>query len=209
MCERGVIVSYETIRRWCLKFGPVIAAVIKRRRPRPHDKWHLDEVVITMNGQTSYLWRAVDADGMVLDIVVQKRRHQEAAEVLLRRLVEGYADEPRVVITDTLASDAPAIKKMLPRTEHRVHKGLHKRAQNPPQPTRQRERAMRRFTSPEQAQRSLEPFGPLRVHVCPRRHRLPAAHYRAVLTARFATWREVTGCAASQTQMVVAGTART
>ncbi len=97
MFERGIVVSYETIRRWCLTFGPRIAAEIKRRRPRPNDKWHLDEVFITMNGKTSYVWRAVDADGRVLDIVVQERRNQEAAEALLRRLVNGYADEPRVV----------------------------------------------------------------------------------------------------------------
>ena len=196
MCERGVIVSYETIRRWCLKFGPVIAAAIKRWRPHPNGKWHLDEVFTTMNGTTSYLWRAVDADGMVLDILVQERRNQEAAKALLRRFVEGYPDDPRVVVTDTLASDAPALKKVFPRTEHRAHKGLHKRAENAHQPTRQRERAMRRFTSPEQAQRFLEPFGPLRAHVCPGRHRLSAACYWATLTKRFAMWGEVTGIAA-------------
>ncbi len=151
MVERGVIVSYETIRRWCLKCEPIIAAEIKRRRPCPNGKWHLDEVFITMNGKTYYLWRAVDTDGMVLDILVQERRNQEAAEALLRRFVEGYPEEPRVAVTDKLASDAPALTKVFPHTEHRAHKGLHNRAENSHQPTRQRERAMRRFTSPEQA----------------------------------------------------------
>jgi len=196
MVERGVIVSYETIRRWRLTFGPVIAAELKRRRPRPNGKWHLDEVFIKMNGKTYYLWRAVDADGMVRDIIVQEHRNQEAAEALLQRLVDGYPDEPRVVVTDKLASDAPALKKMLPRTAQRAHKGLNNRAENSHQPTRQRERAMRRFKSLPQAQRFLEPCGPIREHFCPGRHRLPAAPYRAILADRFETWREVTGIAA-------------
>jgi len=122
---------------------------------------------IKMNGKTYYLWRAVDADGMVLDILLQERRNQEAAETFLRRVMESYPDEPRVTVTDKLASYGPAIKKVLPRTEHRKHKGLNNRAENSHQITRHRERAMRRFKSPEQAQRFLEPFGPIRDHVCP------------------------------------------
>lgn len=196
MFERGLIVSYETIRRWCLKFGPAIAAALRRRRPQPKDKWHLDEMQIKMQGKTYYLWRAVDADGMVLDILMQERRNQEAAETFLRRVVQGSPEEPRVAVTDKLASYGPALKKVLPRTEHRKHKGLNNRAENSHQPTRQRERAMRRFKSPEQAQRFLEPFGPIREHFCPGRHRLSARCYRATLTVRFATWREVTGIAA-------------
>jgi len=196
MLERGVVVSYETIRRWCHKFGPVFAAGLRRRRPQPKDKWHMDEVQIKMQGKTYYLWRAVDADGMVLDILVQERRNQEAAEAFLRRLVEGYPDAPRVAVTDKLGSYGPAIKKVLPRTEHRKHKGLNNRAENSHQPTRQRERAMRRFKSPQQAQRFLEPFGPIREHFCPRRHLLSAPAHRAILADRFATWHEVAGIAA-------------
>ncbi len=133
---------------------------------------------------------------MVLDVLIQERRNQEAAEALLRRLVEGYPDEPRGTVTDKLASYGPALKEVFPHTEHRAHKGLNNRAENSHQPTRQWERAMRRFTSPEQAQRLLEPFGPIREHFCPGRHRLPAARYRAILTTRFATWREGAGLAA-------------
>jgi putative transposase len=194
--ERGVVVSYETIRAWCLTFGPAVAAALKRRRPQPKGQWHLDEMFIKMRGKTYDLWRAVDADGMVLDILVQERRHQEAAEAFLRRVVEGYPEAPRVTVTDKLASDGPAIKKILPRTEHRRHKGLNKRAENSHQPTRQRERAMRRFKSPGQAQHFLEPFGPIREHFCPGRHRLSATVYRATLRRRFAVWHEVTGTAA-------------
>jgi putative transposase len=102
--ERGVVVSYETIRSWCLKFGPAIAAELKRRRPQPKGTWHLDEMYIKMNGKTYYLWRAVDADGLVLDILVQERRNQEAAAAFLRRVVDGYPQAPHVVVTDKLAS---------------------------------------------------------------------------------------------------------
>jgi len=196
MLERGVIVSYESIRRWCLKFGPIYAAGIRRRRPQPRDTWHLDEVFIKIGGRTYYLWRAVDADGMVLDILVQERRDQEAAETFLRRLVEEQSTEPRVIVTDKLASYAPAIKKVLPQAEHRKHKGLNNRAEVSHQPTRQRERAMRRFRSPAQAQRFLEPFGPIREHFCPGRHRLSGSEHRATLIARLASWHEATTLAA-------------
>jgi putative transposase len=196
MFDRGVAVSHESSRRWCHKFGPIYAAEIRRRRPQPKATWHLDEVFVKMGGRTYYLWRAVDAEGMVLDILVQKRRNRDAAETFLRRVVEGYPEEPRVAVTDKLASYAPALKKVLPRTEHRKHRGLNNRAENSHQPTRQRERAMRRFKSPEQAQRFLERFGPIREHFCPGRHRLSASEYRATLTARFATWRAVAGVAA-------------
>jgi len=151
---------------------------------------------IKMQATTYDLWRAVDADGLVLDILVQERRHQEAAEAFLRRVVGGYPQAPCVAVTDKLASYGPAIKKDLPRTEHRRHKGLNNWAENSPQPTRQWERAMPRFKSPGQAQRFLEPFRPIGDHFSPGRHRLSAAQYRAVLRRRFATWHEVTGTAA-------------
>src|ERR1700736_4321099 len=106
MFERGIIVSYESIRCWCHKFGPCFAAEIRRQRPQPKDTWHLDEVFVKMGGRTWYLWRAVDAEGMVLDILVQERRNREAAEAFLRRLVEGYPEGPRVAVTDKLASYA-------------------------------------------------------------------------------------------------------
>jgi putative transposase len=111
---------------------------------------------ITINGKTHYRWRAVEADGRVRDILVQERRNQEAAEPFLRRVGEAYPGEPRVAVTDKLASDAPALKRILPRTEPRKDQGVHTRAENAQQPTRQRERALRRFTSPQQAQRFLE-----------------------------------------------------
>lgn len=154
------------------------------------------ELHLRIGGRTYYLWRAVDADGMVLDVVLQARRNQAAAEMLLRRLVEGQPTEPRVIVTDKLASYTPAIRKVFPQAEHRRHKVLNNRAENSHQPTRQRERARRRFKSPAHAQRFLEPFGPIRQHFCPSRHLLPAAQYRAIFADRRLTWDELTGVAA-------------
>jgi putative transposase len=124
LAERGVPVTYESIRRWCQKFGPTFADGLRRRRPRPGDKWHVDEVQLKINGRRHWLWRAVDQEGIVLDILVQGRRNQEAAEAFLRRVVEGNGYRPRVVITDTLASYPPALRRVLPGVEHRRSKYL-------------------------------------------------------------------------------------
>jgi putative transposase len=157
LAERGVTVTYETIRAWCDKFGPSYAAGLRRQRARSGDKWHFDEVVLKIKGKRHWLWRAVDQHGLVLDILVQSRRDQQAAETFLRGVLAATGNEPRVVITDKLASYPPAIRRVLPTAEHRRHKGLNNRAENSHQPTRQRERVMRRFKSPEQAQRFLLP----------------------------------------------------
>jgi putative transposase len=102
LAERGIIVSYETIRLWCQKFGPDYARKLKRRQGRLGDMWHLDEVFIRINGQQQYLWRAVDQDGDVIDILVQPRRDQRAAERFFRRLLRGQGQEPFRIITDKL-----------------------------------------------------------------------------------------------------------
>ena len=170
---------------------------LRRRRPRPGDKWHCDEVQLKINGRKHRLWRAVDQEGMVLDILVQPRRHQEAAEAFLRRVVEGWGYQPRVVITDKLASYPPALRRVLPAVEHRRHKGLSNRAENSHPPTRRRERVLQRFKSPEHAQQFLAPFGPIPDHFRLRRHRLPAPGYHQLRQSRFTIWREVTGLAAA------------
>ncbi len=193
LAERGVIVTYETIRQWCRKFGQQYANTLRRRRSRPGDKWHLDEVFVAINGVQHYLWRAVDQDGYALDILVQPRRDKRAAVEFLRKLLKGLAYVPRVVITDKLASYGAAMREVLPGVEHRRHKGLNNRAENAHQPTRERERRMRRFKSPGHAQRFLAAYGPIASHFRPRRHRLAAADYRQVRAERFATWRTVTG----------------
>ncbi len=195
LAERGVIVIYETIRRWCQKFGQVYANTLRRRRPRPGDKWHLDEVFMTINGATHSLWRAVDQDGHVLDILVQPRRDKRAAVRFLRKLLQGLAYVPRVVSTDKLASDRAALREVVPSVEHRQHQRRNNRAENAHQPTRERERRRRRFKSPGHAQRFLAAYGPIASHFRPRRHRLTAA-YRETRAERFATWRVITGAPA-------------
>ena len=192
MAERGVVLTYETVRQWCLKFGQTYANALKHRRPKTGDKWHLDEVYLKINGKTHYLWRAVDQDGNVLDILVQSRRKKQAAKRFFRKLLKGLQYVPRVIIMDKLKSYGAAKCEILPGLEHRQHKGLNNRAENSHQPTRLREKKMRRFKSAKQAQRFLSAFGLISGHFQPRRHRMRAQEYRATLQDRFQTWNEVT-----------------
>jgi putative transposase len=196
MLVRGVFVTYEAIRQWCQKFGQTFAKDLRRRRPRPGDKWHLDEVFVKINGQTRYLWRAVDQTGVVLDILVQPHRDKVAAKRFFRKLLKGLQYVPRVLITDKLQSYGAAKAELLPGVEHRQHQGLNNRAENSHQPTRERERRMRRFKSPAQTQRFLSVHGVIGSHFRPGRHRLRAPVYRQQMAERFQTWRTVTGLAA-------------
>jgi putative transposase len=193
MSARGIVVTYETIRQWCRTFGQQYANQLRRRRAQTGDKWHLDEVFLTINGKLHYLWRAVDQHGNVLDILVQSRRNKQAAKKFFRKLLKGCQYVPRVLITDKLGSYGAAKKEVLRSVEHRQHKRLNNRAENSHQPTRQRERTMRRFKSAGHAQRFLAAHGPIREHFCPRRHRLRAKQYRAVMQERFAVWNTITG----------------
>ncbi|EID80512.1 transposase [Rhodococcus opacus RKJ300 = JCM 13270] len=195
MFERGVVVSHETIRQWCAKFGQSYANELRRRRPRPGDKWHLDEVFIPINGEQRYLWRAVDQDGVVLDILVQSRRNAKAAKRFFRKLLKGLRYVPRVLVTDKLASYQVAHREMLASVEHRRSKYLNNRAENSHQPTRQQERRMKRFASPGQAQRFLAAFSGITGHFQLRRHMLSASDWRREMTARFAVWNEITATA--------------
>jgi len=194
LTERGVHVSYEAIRRWCRTFGPTFAAGLRRRRRRAAGEWHLDEVQLKIKGKKHWLWRAVDSTGLVLNILVQGRRNQEAAGRFLRRELDGEGKEPRVVVTDKLASYPPALRPVLPwgpGVEHRRHKGLNNRAEHSHRPVRKRERALQRFKSPGHAQQFLEPFSAVQNRFRPRRHLLSATHYRHLRTERFRQWREV------------------
>ncbi len=190
--ERGVAVTYETIRKWCRKFGQPYANQLRRRRPRPGDKWHLDEMFLTIKGKHHYLWRAVDQDGHVLDILVQKRRDKRAAKKFFRKLLKGLTYVPRVIITDKLKSYEAAKRELLPGVEHRQHRYLNNRAENSHQPTRQREQQMQLFKSPGQAQRFLSAYGPIAQHFRPRRHRFAAPAYRQEMKNRFHLWQEIT-----------------
>ncbi|MFI6063542.1 IS6 family transposase [Streptomyces sp. NPDC051286] len=195
MLQRGVIVSYETIRRWCMKFGQAYANGLRRRRLRPGDKWHLDEVFVKINGELKYLWRAVDAGGTVLDVLVQNRRDKAAARRFFRRLLKKTRAVPRVIITDKLRSYGTAHREVMPSVEHRSHKGLNNRAENSHQPTRQRERAMKGFRSVGAAQRFLAALSGISPHFRPHRHLMTASNYRTEMTVRFAIWDQITGAA--------------
>ncbi len=197
LAARGIIVSYETMRQWALKFGQTIANQIRRRLPAAGDKWHLDEVVVAIAGVKHWLWRAVDQNGMVLDILVQSRRDTRAAKRLLCKLLKRQCRAPRVMITDKLASYGAAKREVMPSVEHRKHKGLNNRAENSHQPTRQRERQMKRFKSPGQAQRFLSAHDGINNLFHLSRHEVPATQYRAAQTQAMQVWAEVTGVAAA------------
>jgi putative transposase len=154
---RGVLVSYEAIRKWCQKFGQAYANQLRRRRSRSGDKSNLDEVFLTIRGERYYLWRAVDQDGHVLDILVQRRRDKKAAKKFFRKLLKGCQYVPHVLVTDRLKSYGAAQHEVLPSVEHRQHRYLNNRAENSHQPTRQRERRLQGFKSPGHAQRFLSP----------------------------------------------------
>ena len=169
LAERGVIVSYESVRRWCLKFGAVFADNLRRRRPRPGDKSHLDEVFIRIQGELHYLWRAVDQDGVILDILVQSRRDGVAAKRFFKRLLKGLQYTPRVLVTDKLKSYGVAKRELLPDAEHRESRYLNNRVENSHRPTRRRERQMQRFKSKRQAKRFLYAPAFITGHFHPRR----------------------------------------
>jgi putative transposase len=195
LAARGILVSHETVRQWALKFGQAYSSQIRRRLPAPGDKWHLDEVVISIAGRKHWLWRAVDQHGVVLDILVQSRRDMKAARRLLRKLLKKQGITPRVMITDKLASYGAAKREIMPGVEHRQHKGLNNRAENSHQPTRRRERILKRLKSVGQAQCCLSVHDQV-ANLFRRPAATNAVDYRKSRAQAFRVWAEVTGVAA-------------
>src|SRR6266403_4496968 len=192
LAERGIIVSYETIRIWCRNFGPDYARKRKRRQGRLGDIWHLDEVFIRINGQQQYLWRAVDQDGDVIDILVQPRRDQRAAERFFRRLLCSQGKAPLRIITDQLRSYSAALRTIPCGVAHNTERYANNRAEASHQPTRQRERQMRRFKSSGQAQRFLSLHGVLQNLFRVGRHLLRSTNHRLLRSRSLAIWQTVT-----------------
>ena len=192
LAERGVIVSYEAVRRWCLKFGQTFAKKLRQRRGRPGDTWHLDEVFIRIRGERSYLWRAVDQDGQVLDILVQKRRNTGAAKRFFRKLLKGLQYVPNRLVTDKLRSYGAAYRVSMPSVHHCTMQYANNRAEVSHQPTRQRERHMRRFKSLRHVQRFLSVHRPVNNLFRIGRHLMKVAHYRLFRDQAFVTWQDVT-----------------
>jgi len=200
LAARGIELTYETVRRWSVTFGLGIAQRIRSTTLARGDKWHLDEVVVTINGRKHWLWRAVDQHGAVLDVLVQRRRNGQAARWLMRKLLRKHGRAPRVLITDKLGSYAAANREMGLSLEHR--QGLNNRAENSHQPTRLREKVMRRFKSARQLQRFAsvhDQVANLFIHC---RYHTNAQQKRVARAQAFAAWERMTrapmsGCLAA------------
>ena len=192
LAERGLDVSYETVRRWVLKFGPVFTRELRRRRPRPTSRWHLDEMAVIISGSHFWLWRAVDDEGEVLDLLVQRRRDKAAAVKLMRKLLKKQGFAPEVLVTDKLRSYGAAKSEM--RLCARHEQGLRKnnRAENSHLPVRRRERKMQRFKSPGSAQRFLSVHAAVHNTFNVQRHLISRRTLRVFREEAFPTWRAAT-----------------
>ena len=191
LAERGIVVTYETIRQWCQKFGLNYAKNLRKKQHRLGDTWFMDEVFLSINGRRQYLWRTVDQDGDVVDILVQSRRNKKAARRFFRKMLKRQGS-PRKIVTDKLRSYGAARKKVIPSVMHCQDQYANNRAEGSHQRTRQRERQMRRFKSPGQAQRFLSVHSQVHNLFNAGRHLLKARHYRMFRSRAFDTWQEVT-----------------
>ncbi len=191
LAQRHVQVSHEAIRNWCRHFGPILANKVRQKRPRPTDKLHLDEVFVKINGRRHYLWRAVDSDGTVLDILMQERRNASAAKAFFKQILKTTHVKLRVIVTDALRSYNVISNEIMPEVEHRKSKYLNNRAENSHLPTRRRERRMQHFKSSEQAQNFLSTFGIVYGYFHPKKHKLKAEIYQQQLANRFEIWSQL------------------
>ena len=193
LAERGINVTYEAIRLWCSKFGPKYSARLKRKHRGFGDTFFIDEVFVRIDGKQHYLWRAVDQDGEVIDVYLQKRRDAAAAKRFFKRLLKKHRDEPRKIVTDKLRSYGVAHRELMPDAIHDTSKYANNRAELSHQPTRVRERGMRRFKSVQQAQRFLNVHAAVYNLFNLGRHLISARHYRLFRLRAFASWE----CAAA------------
>ena len=192
LAQRGIIVTYETIRQWWRTFGRAYSKRLRHRRGQLGDTWYLDELFVAINGRQQYLWRAVDEDGDVLDILVQSRRNRRAAVRFFRKLLKKQGSLPRRLITDKLRSYSAARRTVMPSVVHRTAQYANNRAEVSHPPTRQRERQMRRFRSPAHLQRFASIHGVVQNLFRVGRHLLQAVHHRLLRTRAFAEWDVVT-----------------
>ena len=189
LAERGIGLSYETVRRWVNHFGPAIASDLRKRRPKPHTTWHLDEVCLKIDGRLVYLWRAVDAEGEVLDVLVQAKRDKHAALKLMRKLLRKYGFVPDRLITDDLRSYGAAARDLGISHRHERGRWRNNRAENSHQPTRRRERKMQGFKSLGSAQRFLSTHAAVYNTFNVQRHLTSASTHRSFRAAAMDTWR--------------------
>ena len=192
LAERGITVTYEAIRQWCLRFGLAYARRLRHRRGRQGDTWYLYELFVKIEGRQQYLWRAVDEEGDVLDILVQSRRNRRAAKRFFRKLLKRQGREPRRLITDKLRSYSAAQRTVMPSVFHSTRQYENNRAEVSHQPTRQRERQMRGFKSAAHLQRFVSVHGVVQNLFRVGRHLLRAVHQRLLRTRSFRAWDEAT-----------------
>ena len=191
LAERGITVSYESIRCWCLKFGPEYARSIRKKQGKLGDTWFVDEVFVKIQGKQFYLWRAVDQDGDTLDLLVTKRRDKQAAKRFFRKVLKSHGQVPWQLVTDKLKSYPAAHREVFPSVEHRTGQYENNRAEVSHQHNREQERQMRRFKSTAQVQRFLNVHGEVQNLFRVGRHHLKAVHHRLLRDRAFADWREV------------------
>jgi transposase-like protein len=192
LAERGLDVSYESVRRWVLKFGPLFARELRRRRHRPTSRWHLDEMGVLIGGKQFWLWRAVDDEGEVLDLLVQRRRDKNAAVKLMRKLLKKQGFAPDVPVTDKLRSYGAAKAALGLSARHEQGLRKNNRAENSHQPVRRRERKMQRFKSPGSAQRFLSTHAAVHNTFNVQRHLTSRATLRVLRGEALQTWRAAT-----------------
>jgi transposase-like protein len=189
LAYRGIEVSYETIRCWCLKFGPQIAKNLKKQRPSPSRTWHLDEMVVTTGGKRMYLWRAVDAEGEVLDMLMQSRRDTGAALRLMKKLLKNQSVSPEAIVTDGLRSYGAALRQLGMQDRHRSGRlRENNRAENSHLPIRRRERKMQRFKSPASAQKFLSTHAAIYNSFYTQRHLTSRSTLRTFRSGSAAAW---------------------
>jgi transposase-like protein len=194
LAERGIVVTYESIRRWVLTFGPAIARRLRTGRPKPHDRWHLDEMAVRIGGKQMYLWRAVDAEGEVLDVLVQPRRDQRAARKLMRKLLKRQGMAPDEWVTDKNPSYGAALRTLkLTRAPHTRRKQANNRAESSHVPVRRRERKLQGFKSPRSAQRFLSLHAVTYNTFTVPRHLVSARTHRLFRAEAFEAWRHAAG----------------
>jgi transposase-like protein len=197
LAERGVQVSYETIRRWVHVFGPHIARRLRARRSKPHGRWHLDEMFVRIDGKQMYIWRAVDAEGEVLDVLVQSRRDTAAARKLMRKLLKKHAMVPDEWVTDRYAAYGAALSDLdLTTPVHISAKRMNTRAESSHVPVRRREWKLQGFKSPASAQRFLSIHAATYNTFTIPRHLTSARTHRLLRAEAFSAWREAAGLAA-------------
>jgi putative transposase len=190
LARRGVVVTHESIRLWCNKFGPLYARRLRHRHRGYGDTFFMDEVFVRLRGEQRYLWRAVDQDGEVVDVLLQERRDAAAAKRFFGCLLARHAGEPRRIVSDKLGSDGVARRALMPETIHSDDRYANNRAELSHQPTRSRERGMRRFSSPEQAQRFLSAHAVVYSLFNLPRHLASAAYHRLHRARAFKHWNE-------------------